>query len=168
SGGGSYYRKLGYITLSRLFAIPVVIHIHPSSFYDFFLKGGALRRLAIARSFNLSENLIFLSQGSLLQFRPFFPNARMTVIPNPVDAELFESQRRLPAKGNYRILFMGWIIREKGVYDIVNVIPEVIARFPKAEFLFAGNKEVEQLKRMIEERQLSQHAMVLGWIDGKK
>lgn len=164
----SYYRKLGYIILSRLLAIPVVVHIHPSSFYEFFMEGGGLRKFAVIRGLNLSERLVFLSQQSMGQFRPFFQETRMTVIPNPVDVEFFESQSRQPAKGNYRILFVGWIIKEKGVYDIVDVIPEVITRFPQAEFLFAGNKEVERLKKIIEDRKLSQHAKVLGWVGGKE
>lgn len=116
----------------------------------------------------MSKNVVFLSQRAMDQLRPFFQDARMSVIPNPVDLEVYEPRSRPPAKGNYRILFMGWIIKEKGVYDIVEVMPEVIARFPQAEFLFAGNKEVERLKRMIEDRQLAQHAKVLGWVDGKE
>ncbi len=164
----SYYRKLGYILLSRLFAIPVVVHIHPASFYEFFKEGGSLRRFVITRGLNLSEELVFLSQQSVDQFRPFFHQARMTVIRNPVDVELFHSGSRSPVKGNYRILFMGWIIKEKGVYDIVNAIPEVVASFPQAEFVFAGNKEVERLKEIIEHRQLTRYAKVLGWVDGSE
>lgn len=164
----SYFRKLGYIILARLFAIPVVVHIHPASFYEFFIHGGAFRRFAVVMGLNLSKIMVFLSQRAMDQLRPFFQDARMFVMPNPVDVELYESRSRLPAKGNCRILFMGWIIKEKGVYDIVEVMPEVIARFPQAEFLFAGNKEVERLKRMIEDRQLAQHAKVLGWVDGKE
>ncbi len=164
----SYFRKLGYIILARLFAIPVVVHIHPASFYEFFMQGGALSRFAVVRGLNMSKNVVFLSQRAMDQLRPFFQDARMSVIPNPVDLEVYEPRSRPPAKGNYRILFMGWIIKEKGVYDIVEVMPEVIARFPQAEFLFAGNKEVERLKRMIEDRQLAQHAKVLGWVDGKE
>lgn len=164
----SYYRKLGYIILSRLFAVPVVLHIHPASFYEFFSKGGRLRRLVVTEGLNLCEKVVFLSQRSMDQFRPFFQDAWMSVMSNPVDVELYESRIRPPAKGNYRILFMGWIIKEKGVYDIVEVMPEVIARFPQVQFLFAGNKEVDRLKKQIEERQLSRYAKVLGWVDGKE
>ena len=168
SASGSYYRKLGYILLSRLFAIPVVIHIHAANFFEFFAKGNVFKRFAVTRGLKLSESLIFLSEGTLDQFKDFFHGVRMAVVPNPVDVNRYESLTRPPAKGNYRILFMGWIIKEKGVYDIVDVIPEVIARFPQAEFLFAGNKEIEHLKKLIEDRHLSRHAKVLGWVDGKE
>ncbi|NOS79470.1 MAG: glycosyltransferase family 4 protein [Nitrospira sp.] len=165
---GSFYRKLFYILISRLLAIPVVIHIHPGSFFEFFAKGNTLTRFAVSTSAQLSEGLIFLSESALKQFHAVFPKVRMAVVPNPVDVELYESRNRAPMKGNYRILFMGWIIKEKGVYDIVDVIPDVITHFPQAKFIFAGNKEVEQLKEMIKDRHLSQYAEVLGWIEGKQ
>lgn len=164
----SYYRKLGYIILARLFGIPVVLHIHPSRFFDFFLRGGVFRRFLITRGLTQSRTVVFLSEQSLGQFRQFFPKITMAVIPNPVDVEVFAPRSRPPVKENYRILFVGWIIKEKGVYDIVDVMPEVIAQFPQVEFLFAGNKEVERLKNLIEDRQLTRHAKVLGWVDGKE
>ncbi len=164
----SYYRKLCYIILARLFAVPVVLHIHPAGFYEFFSEGGRFTRSAVSQGFRLCKQLVFLSQQSLEQFQPCFKEARMTVVPNPVDVEHVKSHGRLPAKGNYRILFMGWIIKEKGVYDIVDAMPEVIACFPQAEFLFAGNKEVERLTSVIEERRLSRHATVLGWVEGER
>lgn len=164
----SFYRKLGYILISRLLAIPVVIHIHSASFFEFYAEGNILTRFAVAISGKLSAGLIFLSENLLKNFYAVFPGVRMVVVPNPVDIELYNSKNRPPMKGNCRILFMGWIIKEKGVYDIVDVIPEVVTHFPQAEFLFAGSKEVVQLKKMIEDRHLSQHAKVLGWIDGKQ
>lgn len=35
-----YYRNLGYIILARLFAVLVVVHIYPASFYEVFMHGG--------------------------------------------------------------------------------------------------------------------------------
>jgi glycosyltransferase involved in cell wall biosynthesis len=167
SAHGSYYRKFVYVLISRLLAIPVFIHIHPASFLEFFAEGNILTRYAVTLSFKQSECLILLSENVLKQFHAILPGVRMAVIPNPIDIELYGSKKRAPMKGNYRILFMGWIVREKGVYDIVDAMPEVVNRFPQVEFLFAGNKEIEQLKKMIEDRHLSQHAKVLGWVDLK-
>jgi glycosyltransferase involved in cell wall biosynthesis len=167
SAYGSFYRKFFYILISRLLAIPVFIHIHPAIFFEFFTKGNILTRYAITIAFKQSECLILLSENVLKQFHAVFPGVRMAVIPNPIDTELYGSKNRASMKDNYRILFMGWIIKGKGVYDIVDVIPEVVKHFPQAEFLFAGNKEIEKLKKMIEDRHLSQHAKVLGWVDFK-
>lgn len=167
SAYGSFYRKFVYILISRLFFIPIFIHIHPAIFFEFFTEGNILTRYAIAKSLKQSECVILLSENALKQFHAVFPEVRMAVVPNPINIELYGSKKRVPMKGNYRILFMGWIIQGKGVYDIVDVIPEVVHHFPQAEFLFAGNKEIEKLKKMIEDRHLSQHAKVLGWVDLK-
>ncbi|WP_173051255.1 glycosyltransferase family 4 protein [Nitrospira sp. KM1] len=164
----SFYRKLFYIVVVRLFSIPVVVHVHPASFVEFFVKGNRLTRFAITTVADISNRIVFLSDIAASQFRELFPHTRMAVIPNPVDVDRYGVEPRAPMKDHYRILFMGWIVREKGVYDIVDAMPDVLARFPQAEFLFAGNKETEQLKNMIDERQLSRHAKVLGWVEGRE
>lgn len=165
---GSFYRKFYYILMSRLLAIPVVIHIHPSAFSEFYIRGNALTKYAIRACGNLSECLVFLSESAMRSLRAVFPGVKMVVVPNPVAIDLYASTNRAPMAGNFRILFMGWIIQGKGVYDIVDVIPEVAARVPQVEFIFAGNKEVERLKKMIENRHLSRYARVLGWVQGQQ
>lgn len=164
----SFYRKFLYILIARLFCIPVVVHVHPASFIEFFASGNRLTRFAVTATAKISTCLIFLSEKTANQFRTLFPHTRMAVIPNPVDVELYGFEQRAPMKRNHHILFMGWIIKEKGVYDIVDAIPDVVSHFPEAEFLFAGNKETEELKKIIEERHLSRHAKVLGWVEGRE
>lgn len=164
----SFYRKLFYIVVARLLSIPVVVHVHPTSFIEFFANGNRLTRFAITKTADISNRMVFLSDIAADQFRKLLPHTRMAVVPNPVDVERYGVEQRAPMKGNYRILFMGWIIRGKGVYDIVDAIPDVLACFPEVEFLFAGNKETEQLKKIIDERRLSRHAKVLGWVEGRE
>jgi glycosyltransferase involved in cell wall biosynthesis len=92
----------------------------------------------------------------------------MRVIPNPVDVAAFDRRRRAPIRGNYQVLFLGWIVKEKGVYDILDAVPGVVDKFPAAQFVFAGNKGVEQIAQAIYDRGLSKHARVLGWVDGDR
>jgi glycosyltransferase involved in cell wall biosynthesis len=63
---------------------------------------------------------------------------------------------------------MGWIIREKGVYDLVDAIPAVIKAIPGTRFVFAGNKETERLATMLRERGLESVATVAGWVSGNE
>jgi glycosyltransferase involved in cell wall biosynthesis len=163
---GSFYRKLGFILLSRLFARVVVLHIHPSFFFQFFSRGNPLQRILVRAACRASKRLVFLTEENLAKFRPAFPELSMSVIPNPVDVTAFDTCARAAMKGNYQVAFLGWIVKEKGVYDILDAIPFVVHRFPAATFLFAGNKEVENLDRTIHSRGLSKYARVLGWIEG--
>lgn len=165
---GSFYRKFGFILLSRLFGRVVVLHIHPSFFFQFFSQGNFLQRRLIRAACRSSRKLIFLTEDALTKFRSTFPDSDMSVIPNPVDVARFEKHQRAQMRGNYQVLFLGWIVKEKGVYDILDAIPAVVERFPTAQFLFAGNKEVEKLSEAIQSRGLSKYARVMGWVEGDR
>lgn len=167
SSGSSFYRKVGYILLSRMFKVPIFLHIHPSHFYDFYLSCGYLTRKVVCFAFNISTGVIFLTQDMARKFSEIYPKNKIHVLANPVHVELFQSVERFNMKGNHTLLFLGWIIPGKGVYDIVDIIPEVVNDFPDVKFLFAGNKEIDKLKSLIQDRGLKPHAKVLGWVEGE-
>jgi len=146
----------------------VYLHVHPSHFWDFYRKGGGVRRSMVAFAFRLSAKVVFLTEDMKLKFSTLIPPGRCAVLPNPVRTGSFLFHTRPPMAGNCTLLFLGWIIPQKGVYDIVEVIPRVAERFPEVMFLFAGNKEVAKLTALLEERSLTRNARVLGWVAGEE
>ena len=52
---GSFYRKLCYLVIARMFQIPAVLHVHPAAFADFYAHGSALRQRAIRLAGRLSD-----------------------------------------------------------------------------------------------------------------
>jgi glycosyltransferase involved in cell wall biosynthesis len=168
SHSGSFYRKLAYILISKLFHIPVVLHIHPAAFVNFHQNGNGLRRACIRAAGKLSDQVVCLSTQTSDALSDVFGTAKLRTLGNPVDIALFERQYSTQRSGRPQILFMGWIVKSKGVYDLVDAIPTVLKHFPNAIFLFAGNKEIDSLRRMISERGLDNSAEVLGWVSGRQ
>lgn len=163
----SFYRKLVYILISRLMQRKVALHVHPCEFYNYFSNGGVFQKRLVKIAFAASSRVVFLTENMIDQFRSEFPETNMSALPNPVSVAQFSTRQRAPFMGNHTILYLGWIIAEKGVYDIVDIIPQVASEFPDVSFLFAGNKEVDKLKEMIRERGLDCNAKVLGWVEGE-
>jgi glycosyltransferase involved in cell wall biosynthesis len=164
----SFYRKLAYILMEAAFRVPVVLHVHPASFSHFYRSGGAARKFTVRLASSLSDQVVFLSESIRTELADAFPLDKSSVLPNPVDVEEYESEPRLRIDSRQRILFMGWIVREKGVYDIVDAMPEVLRSFPSVVFTFAGNKEIDKLKAKLDSRGLSRSAEVLGWVRGEQ
>jgi len=163
----SFYRSFVYLVLARLCMRPVVLHIHPASFIDFHRNSGPLVRWMIRFAMRHSDQVALLSEGIRAAFAPIEAGSKVIVIPNPVDlAEYHQQGNRQSAADAPLVLFMGWIIREKGVYDLVAAIPHVVARVPGTRFVFAGNKEVGRLKAMLSELNLNDVAEVAGWVSG--
>jgi glycosyltransferase involved in cell wall biosynthesis len=168
SSDSSFYRKAGYILLSRIFGIPIIIHIHPSHFHDFYVGLDPGKRRLIDFILHLSNELVFLTQEMADKFGEIYPQKMIRVLVNPVNTSLYETVLRPEMSGNRKLLFLGWIIAGKGVYDIVDIIPDIVGEFPDTTFLFAGNKEVEKLQTLIRDRQLEKNAKVLGWVEGEE
>ena len=62
------------------------------------------------------------------------------VISNPVDVSAFSQWRSGWRHMPRQILYLGWIIREKGVYDLVDAIPDVVREYPYAIFRVRWNQ----------------------------
>ncbi len=166
SHGSSFYRKCGYLLAARMFFIPVVLHIHPAGFIDFYNGASPLCQRFVRLAARLSDRIVFLSIAQLEAFRPVYPQAKMAVISNPVDISAFSEWRSDWRHMPHQILYLGWIIREKGVYDLAAAIPRVVEEFPDASFVFGGTKELAKFRSLLAEQQLSAHAQVVGWVEG--
>lgn len=165
SSGMSFLRKSLFGLAAKSLGIPVVYHVHPSHFYDFYVSGNSLKKAYVRKNLALSDALIFLTEDMAFKFRLEFPNKKIFVLPNPVNVDEYQSVPRSTMERNYNLLFLGWIIAGKGVYDIVDVMRDVIEEYPSVQFIFAGNKEVEILRAKIRESGVEKNASMLGWVE---
>jgi glycosyltransferase involved in cell wall biosynthesis len=167
SHGASFWRKFAYVVACRIFGIPVVLHIHPALFVEFSREGGLARRAAIRLAGRFSDQIVVLSNSIRLELSDTFPASKIKVLPNPVDLRTYKAAQQAAKAEHPHVLFMGWIVAAKGVFDLVEAIPDVLSEFPDAAFLFAGNKEVLRLETTLANRGLTKSCKVLGWVDGQ-
>lgn len=168
SSGLSFYRKSYYLLVGRLLRMPLVMHIHPAHFHEFYATGPAWRGALIRRVARWCLRIIFLSDLQRESFAGVFPREKMVVVRNPVNSRLFAIDQGEERRMRRQILYLGWIIQAKGVYDLVAAMPAVLREFPDATLQLAGPKEVDKLRRLIAERGLDASLRVLGWIEGRE
>ncbi len=99
------------------------------------------------------------------------PADKLRVVPNGVDpdrvacadspGELREFRRRWVGDGERIVLFVGRLVREKGVEVLVDSMPEVLAAHPDAKFVVAGGGPHEHLWAKAAGRGLG-HKIVFG------
>ena len=162
----SFYRKLAYLLVSRVAGVPAVLHIHPASFIEFCRNGGHVRRYFVSVAGRCADQIVVLSESIRQALQDVFDANKLQVLHNPVDVAAFQNAGENGKSERPHVLFLGWIIREKGVYDIVDAIPAVLEEFPDALFSFGGNKEVEKLRSLVERRDVGHATEVLGWVEG--
>jgi len=96
--------------------------------------------------------------------------------PNMADIALF---RDMPADtpapwlapGDKAVLFVGRLSAPKGIYDLFDAIPGVLARHPEANFVLVGVAERDELERIIraeaQRRGIASRVTFLGSLEGR-
>jgi glycosyltransferase involved in cell wall biosynthesis len=72
------------------------------------------------------------------------------------------------ADDRFVVLSLGDISEEKGVFDTVEAVPQVVADRPEVEFWFAGRGDTDRLERRARVEPWGDRIRVLGWVDGEK
>jgi glycosyltransferase involved in cell wall biosynthesis len=97
--------------------VPLVFTPHES------VPSSGLRRLGMRYAVNRADAVVALSETELLSLKREFPirQGRHHVIPNGIDGSIFKySPPRRPELGQpWRLLYVGQLIREKGVHDLL-------------------------------------------------
>lgn len=67
------------------------------------------------------------------------PSDKLDVIPNGVDPEMLRpAASEASSKHGRLVMFVGRLVREKGVHTLLNAVPSILAEFPDTKFVIAG------------------------------
>ena len=167
ASSNSFYRKSLFIVLGALLGKKVILHIHPSNFYYFVSNLIWLPRRIAFWLLGCVDAFVVLVEDMQQKITSWFPNKPVCVLPNPVDVQGMSSSESNVRDRN-RILFLGWLNRGKGVYDLVDAAK--ILEKERVDFVidFFGTKEVEQLKSYILNEGLERKLTVHGWADEQR
>ena len=165
SFGFSFYRKLFYIYISKLFSKKVVNHIHGAEFDKFFVNTSERKKTQIRRAYNKCDCLIALSDEWKDNLKQIVDDKKIVVIENysiiHVDEPLVNDCAT--------VLFLGEIGTRKGCLDIPDVVKLVSSRLNKCRFVLAGNIIEDDFKIIsdkISEYGISEHIFFPGWVRG--
>lgn len=161
----SFFRKLIFILLAKVGHKKILLHCHGSRFDQFYQKGSSWEKALIRWGFSLCDIIITLSP----QWKEFYAQvaepSKVMVLENAIPAELFrkspEIEKRIP--GESIILFAGEVGERKGAYDLLSIVPELVAIAPKTRVLLAGNGDPAKIGTLIKSLQIEGVIQWVGW-----
>lgn len=119
---------------------PVVVRLNGSDAYFCYLDGRKNKfknRFHEKRALQRADGFISVSQFTAdLTNRIFGLNKPFTIIPNGINIDNFPPAQ--PTNTALTVLYVGGIIRKKGLLEIPHYYNKVIERFPQAQFVFIG------------------------------
>jgi len=161
----SFWRKSIFMAFSLLFSCPYIIHIHSGGFRAFYEKDcNNFQRRIIDFFLRRAENIIVLTQETSQWLLSITRVDRVIVLPNFIQIDLNHSNHVNRKKG--QVIFLGRFTEEKGIYDLLEVLPHVIAKKPDVKLILCGDGDTSGVKNKINQLRIGKYIKLLGWVTG--
>jgi glycosyltransferase involved in cell wall biosynthesis len=161
---GSFWRKFVVCWLARAAGRPYIFHLHGGGFGRFYDdESGWLARRLIRSTLQHASLVIALSEQWRERLLEICPLARVDVLHNAVAIPDIQGLRRLDDRDS-TLLFLGHLLRDKGVYDLVRAFARVAARFPRAKLVLGGTGDLEGVQQLAAQLEISDRLSCPGWL----
>lgn len=165
SFGASFYRKLPFIIMASLAHKPIINNIHGSYIGEFYNFAPSIKKAIVRKAYEKCKFIIALSEIWKKELSKIVPTVQILVLENYGILSEDAVQERFTRENHYQVLFLGFISKLKGCYDIPTVVKNVVNMVPTAQFVLAGSGDIEQIRRGISPELLS-CVQFPGWVDG--
>ena len=153
---GSFFRKLLFIAIAKVFNHKSIVHLHGSEFKNYYASSGRLRKKLILWLIKSIDEFVVLSD-SWQRFILSISSRKTLVINNYVDIE----KKDLKRKTNH-ILFLGAFIPRKGIYDLI----KAVSKLPDDCHLhICGSGENEYVQELIDKLNMNASITNHGWVN---
>jgi glycosyltransferase involved in cell wall biosynthesis len=152
------------LILARLFAVPVVFHLHSGEFPKFYRQRNRPVRAVIRWVLRSATEVVCLSQTWFTILSEIEPAARLSIIGNPIEVPERTPRNTRPVR---MVVFFGRLRATKGVFDLLDAIPLVLARHPDVQFVLAGDEGVIAVREYADRLGIAHAVEVPGWVSGE-
>ncbi len=164
ASNGSFYRKSIVLLIGKLKKKKIIMHMHGGGFKDFYSKNN-LNKIYIRSILSLSDKVICLSE-EWHQFYSYELNLKNTIIlRNAIKIRGPFINKNI--NGKIRILFMGKICNEKGIFDLIKFLStnnNFLAG--KIKLVICGVDEEKKINELTSNKLWQKHIENLGWVEG--
>ncbi|WP_024590389.1 MULTISPECIES: glycosyltransferase family 4 protein [unclassified Pseudoalteromonas] len=156
--GGSVIRKSYYALWLKVFGIPMIYQNHAAVLDLYYKKSKGIKRKYIDYIFGLYD--LRLCLGSYWkQTLDQVMEKKWDVLYNPVP----ELKIKKNGHETCNFIFMGELSDRKGIKDLIVAFSTV--KYRNARLMIAGNGDMDSLKRLSEELNVTDKVTFLGWLD---
>jgi glycosyltransferase involved in cell wall biosynthesis len=161
---GSFWRKSVVCLMARAAGRPYLVHLHGGGFTRFYEnESGPLGRRLIRKTLAHAALVIALSDEWRERLLRICPTAKVEVLHNAV-AIPDQAELRHRAHTEPTLLFLGHLLRDKGVYDLVRAFAQVARRFPRLTLVLGGVGNIEEVRQLATQLDVQERVLCPGWL----
>ncbi len=162
SFGGSFFRKLPFIYVASWLKIPIINHIHGSEIDNLYTYASKRKKRLVETCFDKCSYLVVLSEEWKNNLQVVNTKTPKIVIENY--STIHKDCLRMKNNSPKKILFLGFITKLKGCYDIPEIAERVIKDYDNVKFILAGSGEQDKIIKILREKNLEKYFYFPGWI----
>lgn len=165
---GSFWRKFVVCLLARAAGRPYIVHLHGGGFTRFYEnESSPLGRRLIRATLEHAALIIALSAEWRERLLNICPTAKVEVLHNAVAIPDTARLRRLEDH-EMTVLFLGHLLKDKGVYDLVRAFALVAARLPRARLILGGVGNLDEVSKLARQLEIQGRVSCPGWLGPEK
>lgn len=152
----AYWRDLVYLVVAKVLRARVVYQVHGGELPQRFFAGKRALTAFLRWTLGLPDLIVVLASCELEAYRRFVPGQDVVAIPNGIDCRPFAHLATIVTtpRDALRLLYIGRIAREKGLYETLQGIRLALELGVDARLTIAGGGA--------EEASLRRYAVALG------
>ena len=157
----SYYRKSVFVRTAGIYHKKIVIHQHGGNFVEFYEKDlSDAGRRRVKKLLSMGDAFLVLGMAWKDFFGTIIGQDKITVFPNAIQLPVLEKKQY----GVHKILFLGRMCKEKGIGELLAVMPKIKEKYPDVHLYLGGIWEDQELQA--EAVALKDYVTDLGWVSG--
>lgn len=164
ASNNSFKRKSIFVKLAKAFGKRVVLHVHSGAFLDYFSHNQDFVKSVFAKC----DSVVALSDYWQKGLKERCGARRVDVIDNvimpPSDDDV--TKRRADEKEHF--LFLGLYKKEKGIFDLLDVVEAAHDALAGKCVLHVGCDKGEEIERRIAEAGIGDVVTYEGWVSGQE
>lgn len=165
-GGVSILRKLLFLSMARLMGRKTILHIHSGELAK-LCTSPSTRGRAIRRSLRKCDAVVVLADRDRRELAMLDPAIVVRVVRNPVTLPSGDTMGRSVSLASPRLAYMGYLFRDKGVYDLLDALSLVTSVEPGVKCTFYGKgPELSGIRHKARALGLESSVQLAGWVTG--
>ena len=172
-----FLRYASFILTVALFRKPIVVRVMSDGFNYLYQGANPALRWFTRQTLRRIDRLIVRAGALKKQFNGLVPPDKLRVVYSGINTSEFDRPRTRSNDGEIRVLFVGYLTKAKGAFDLLQAVPQVVTHHPSVKFQLMGpTLEVERsityidnptnneaiLQQLLIRKEVSEHVELLG------
>lgn len=141
-----FWQPAFYLRIAKVFKKKTIFHMHGGGFPEFYNNLNEKQQNSVKKTLKSVDKIIVLSEKWKKIYEKIVINNKICVIHNSVDELKYRKYKLSKEKNKLKILYLGKISEDKGIYDLLNAINKL--KIQNIEFIFVG--PIENKKKFFE------------------